>query len=111
MDAAKGHLPRKVACAVGISHPLDDLSSDRQIEATFCCFLQGPDASKRDQFRAGTEAAGRGTAGEEAPVLPHHASFPETAAELVLDLTVEGRNAGMAPDHVLCHTPFFSSLF
>ncbi|KAL0032721.1 hypothetical protein WJX79_005609 [Trebouxia sp. C0005] len=56
--------------------------------------LQAPDASKRDQFRAGSEAAARGTAGEEPPVLPHHASFPETAAELVLDLTVEGRNAG-----------------
>ena len=35
-------------------------------------------------------------------MLPHHASFPETAAELVLDLTVEGRNAGVAPLHVLC---------
>ena len=34
-------------------------------------------------------------------MLPHHASFPETAAELVLDLTVEGRNAGMAPVDVL----------
>ena len=72
------------------------------INFTFCCCLQAPDASKRDQFRAITEAAGRGTAGEEAPVLPHHASFPETAAELVLDLTVEGRNAGTAPVHVLC---------
>ena len=30
---------------------------------------------------------------EPSPALPHHASFPETAAELVLDLTVEGHNA------------------
>jgi len=49
------------------------------------------------------------------PVLPHHASFPETAAELVLDLTVEGRNAGMAPVHMLCmflsHTSYLSPSF
>ncbi len=89
-----------------VFHPSDCLSSDRQIEAnfTFCCFLQAPDASKRDQFRAGTETAARGTAAEEPSVLPHHASFPETAAELVLDLTVEGRNAGMAAVDALSHT-------
>lgn len=49
--------------------------------------LQPPTTAKRDQHHQGVDPP-------EAPLtLPHHASFPETAAELVLDLTVEGHNA------------------
>ena len=55
------------------------------------CCLQAPSAAKRDQqFRQEPDSAEV----EAPPVLTHHASFPETAAELVLDLTVEGHNAG-----------------
>ncbi|KAL3131529.1 hypothetical protein ABBQ38_007832 [Trebouxia sp. C0009 RCD-2024] len=56
--------------------------------------LQPPNAAKRDPYPQGPDpSASRGGAPEDPPVLPHHASFPETAAELVLDLTVEGHNA------------------
>ena len=55
------------------------------------CCVQAPNAAKRDQqFRQEPDSAEV----EPPPVLMHHASFPETAAELVLDLTVEGHNAG-----------------
>ncbi len=126
--AATGHLLKKAACAVVVSlqkgkKRLRLSASIKRSQVSYRAAqslqfafhltgkskpffskmvnLQAPDTSKRDQFRAGTEAAARGTAGEEAPVLPHHASFPETAAELILDLTVEGRNAGVAPVDVL----------
>lgn len=56
--------------------------------------LQPPNAAKRDQYHQGADpSASRGTPPEPPPALPHHSSFPETAAELVLDLTVEGHNA------------------
>ena len=45
-------------------------------------------AAKRNQGNAGEHSDGIPT-----PPLPHHASFPETAAELVLDLTIAGHNA------------------
>lgn len=56
--------------------------------------LQPPTAAKRDQLHQGVDpSAIRGKPPEAPLTLPHHASFPETAAELVLDLTVEGHNA------------------
>lgn len=57
--------------------------------------LQPPTAAKRDQYppQVPDPSAGRGTPPDTPPVLPHHASFPEIAAELVLDWTVEGHNA------------------
>ena len=56
--------------------------------------LQPPNAAKRDPYPQGPDPSVSGVTPPEAPaVLPHHASFPETAAELVLDLTVEGHNA------------------
>ena len=45
-------------------------------------------AAKRNQGNAGEHSDAI-----PAPPLPHHASFPETAAELVLDLTIAGHNA------------------
>lgn len=53
--------------------------------------LQAPaagTAAKRSQANAAELSDGT-----PPPPLPHHASFPETAAELVLDLTIAGRNA------------------
>ena len=56
--------------------------------------LQPPSTAKRDHHQQGVDlSASRGNPPEAPPALPHHASFPQTAAELVLDLTVEGHNA------------------
>lgn len=62
--------------------------------------LQPASAAKRDPHQQGVTlqqgvdlSASRGPPPEAPVALPHHASFPETAAELVLDLTVEGHNA------------------
>lgn len=55
-------------------------------------------AAKRNQGNAGEHSDGI-----PPPPLPHHASFPETAAELVLDLTIAGHNAASSST---AHTGF-----
>ena len=63
--------------------------------------LQAPAAgaaAKRAQANAAEHSEGT-----PPQPLPHHASFPETAAEVVLNLTIAGRNAASSSTN---HTAF-----